>query len=210
MDPETGTMIRSGQESIMNPLDLYMIEKAIMLKEKHGAHVRVISMVPPDSERALREALSMGCDDATLLTDRAFAGSDTWATSRVLTKAIEEAGNVDLILSGERAADGDTGQVGPAVAAWLGIPAITYSSSLEMEERAADGESEGLSVIARRFTVEEGYQVVHVRLPCLVTVMKEIASPRLPTLRGKKRARVAEIAPRGAGSGLSGGAIPLF
>lgn len=209
MDPETGTMIRSGQESIINPLDLYAIEKALALKEQHGAHVRVISMGPPDSERALREALSMGCDDATLLTDRAFAGSDTWATSRVLAKAIEEAGKVDLILSGERATDGDTGQVGPAVAAWLGIPAITYASSLEMEEPAAEGGSEGLSVIARRFT-EEGYQAVRVRLPCLVTVVKEIASPRLPTLRGKKRARAAEIARRGAADlGFEGGSVGL-
>ncbi len=209
MDPETGTMIRSGQESIINPLDLYAIEKALALKEQHGAHVRVISMGPPDSERALREALSMGCDDATLLTDRAFAGSDTWATSRVLAKAIEEAGKVDLILSGERATDGDTGQVGPAVASWLGIPAITYASSLQMEEPAVEGGSECLSVIARRFT-EEGYQAVRVRLPCLVTVVKEIASPRLPTLRGKKRARAAEIARRGAADlGFEGGSVGL-
>jgi len=209
MDPETGTMIRSGQESIINPLDLYAIEKALVLKEEHGAHVRVMSMGPPDSQRALREALSMGCDDATLLTDRAFAGSDTWATSRVLAKAIEEAGKVDLILSGERATDGDTGQVGPAVAAWLGIPAITYASSLEMEEPAENGGSEGLSVIARRFT-EEGYQAIRVRLPCLVTVVKEIASPRLPTLRGKKRAKAAEIARRGAADlGFEGGSVGL-
>ncbi|HPB07996.1 MAG TPA: electron transfer flavoprotein subunit beta/FixA family protein, partial [Rectinema sp.] len=129
MDPETGTMVRSGLESIINPLDLYAIEEALMLKEHFGAHITVISMGPLDAERALRESLAMGCDKAILLTDKAFAGSDTWATSRVLAETIKHIGTFDLILAGERATDGDTGQVGPAVASWLGIPALTYVSS---------------------------------------------------------------------------------
>jgi len=195
MNPETGTMVRSGLESIINPLDLYAIEEALLLKEKYGAQVTAITMGPPDAERALREALAMGCDEAILLTDKAFAGSDTWATSRVLAAAIQHIGDVDLILAGERATDGDTGQVGPEVASWLGIAVLTYASSLEIEfppMNSAENKIKPTAVQARRL-VEEGYQVVHSPTPCLITVVKEIASPRLPTLRGKKYARTAQI-----------------
>jgi electron transfer flavoprotein alpha subunit len=221
MDPQTGTMVRSGLESIVNPLDLYAIEEALVLKERYGAHITVLSMGPPDAERALRESLAMGCDSAILLTDKAFAGSDTWATSRVLAAAIRRAGEVDIILAGERATDGDTGQVGPAVAAWLDIPALTYVSSLEIEAAPLSATTAARSaplsentpaattsapspraapkaIRVRRLT-EEGYQVLEARLPCLVTVVKEIASPRLPTLRGKKFARSAKIVRWGAG-----------
>jgi len=203
MDPETGTMVRSGLESIINPLDLYAIEEALVLKERLGAHITVLSMGPPDAERALRESLSMGCDSAILLTDRAFAGSDTWATSRVLAEAIRRVGDVDFILAGERATDGDTGQVGPAVAAWLDVPVLTYVSSLEVEptplsdspslhentpvatdetplsENVLVATKTGLSprgeptAIRVRRLTEEGYQVLQSRLPCLVTVVKE-------------------------------------
>ena len=205
MDPETGTMVRSGLESIINPLDLYAIEEALILKQRFGAYVTVISMGPPDAERALRESLAMGCDTAILLTDKAFAGSDTWATSRVLAEAIRNIGKADLILAGERATDGDTGQVGPAVASWLGIPALTYVSSLEIESKTENSiiaESDrnctsSLSFLVRRLT-EEGYQNVRAKAPCLLTVVKEIASPRLPTLRGKKFSRSAEILHWGA------------
>ncbi len=220
MDPETGTMVRSGLESIVNPLDLYAIEEALVLKERYGAHITVLSMGPPDAERALRESLAMGCDSAILLTDRAFAGSDTWATSRVLAAATRRAGDVDIILAGERATDGDTGQVGPAVAAWLDIPVLTYVSSLEIEAPplpattathsatlfentlaatiGVPSSGAALKTIRVRRLTEEGYQVLQARPPCLVTVVKEIASPRLPTLRGKKFARGAEIVRWGA------------
>ncbi len=205
MDPETGTMVRSGLESIINPLDLYAIEEALMLKEHFGAHITVISMGPLDAERALRESLAMGCDKAILLTDKAFAGSDTWATSRVLAETIKHIGTFDLILAGERATDGDTGQVGPAVASWLGIPALTYVSSLEIESRTKDSRiaesdhnrTSSLTFLVRRLT-EEGYQKVKVQSPFLITVVKEIASPRLPTLRGKKFSRSAEVLHWGA------------
>jgi electron transfer flavoprotein alpha subunit len=207
MDPETGTMVRSGLESIINPLDLYAIEEALVLKEKLGARVTALSMGPPDAERALRESLSMGCDGAILLTDRAFAGSDTWATSRVLAEAVRRVGDVDLILAGERATDGDTGQVGPAVAAWLDLPVLTYVSSLEIEAAPLSDTTTADSVFLHKTTpaairvrrlTEEGYQVLEAAPPCLVTVVKEIASPRLPTLRGKKFARSEEIARWGA------------
>lgn len=184
MDPDTGTMVREGVDSIVNPLDLYAIEAALRLKEDHGGSITVLSMGPPAAERALREALSMGCDRAFLLSDKAFAGSDTWATSRVLSTAIRHCGSFDLIITGERATDGDTGQVGPGIAAWLGIPVLSHVSQLKLADHS--------SLMATRLT-EEGYQRLEVRLPCVLTVVKEIAVPRLPTLRGKQQARKVTI-----------------
>ncbi len=114
MDEETGTMIREGVEAIVNPLDLYAIEAAIRLKEAHGGEIIVISMGPPKTVKAIREAVAMGCDSGILLTDRAFAGSDTWATGYVLSAGVRRIGRADLIICGERATDGDTGRSGPA------------------------------------------------------------------------------------------------
>jgi len=208
MDPESGTMVRSGQETIINPLDLYAIEAALILKEKVGATVTVLSMGPADAERALREALAMGCDEAILLTDTAFAGSDTWATSKVLATAIRKVGEFDLILTGERATDGDTGQVPPEVASQLELPVLTYVSRLD--SRIAKGISRPVSLRAQRLT-EEGYEVLCATLPCVASVVKEIASPRLPTLRGKKAARIHPIVRWGAQDlGLAPGSIGLF
>ncbi len=188
MDPVTGTMVREGVDTIVNPLDLYAIELAIRLKEKHGGRVTAFTMGPPAADKALKEAMAMGCDAGVLITDRAFSGSDTWATSYALSRAIArmsaQTGGYDLILAGERATDGDTGQVGPCMAAWLDIPVLTYVGSIESSDEG--------SIVARRL-VEEGYQRVRVDLPCLLTVVKEVANPRLPTLRGKKFARQAKI-----------------
>lgn len=184
MDPETGTMIRTGTENVINPLDLYAIETALKLKESSGAAVTVITMGPEQARKVLKEALSMGCDKAILLSDRKFAGSDTWATSYVLSRAILDSGPYDLIIAGERATDGDTGQVGPGIAAWLDIPAVTFVSSIEC------------SVFSRldcSRLIEDGYQRVSVTLPALITVVKEIGAVRLPTLKGKIRARSTEI-----------------
>ena len=189
MDPLTGTMVREGVDTIVNPLDLYAIELAIRLKEKHGGRVTAFTMGPPAADKALKEAIAMGCDAGVLITDRAFSGSDTWATSYALSRAVAKMGVYDLILAGERATDGDTGQVGPCLAAWLDIPVLTYVSSVEA--------SDDHSIVARRL-VEEGYQRVRARLPCLLTVVKEVANPRLPTLRGKKFARQTKIAVYGA------------
>ncbi|GAQ25654.1 electron transfer flavoprotein subunit beta/FixA family protein [Tepidanaerobacter syntrophicus] len=183
MDPETGTMVREGVESIINPLDLYSIETGIRLKEKYGGEIIVVSMGPKKAEEALKEAIAMGCDDGVLLTDRFFAGSDTFATSYTISKAIEKLKPFDLILCGERATDGDTAQVGPGIASLLGLPLSTFTSKVEVE----DGH-----IIANRL-IEGGYEVLNLPMPALVTVVKEIADPRLPTLTGKLKAKKLEI-----------------
>lgn len=183
MDEESGTMIRAGVESIINPLDLYAIEQGILLKEQFGGTVTVISMGPKSAIEAIREAIAMGCDDGYLVSDRKFAGADTWATSYVLANAIRHMGCVDLVICGERATDGDTGQVGPGIASFLNLAVLTYVAGLEVD---AD------SVVVRRL-VENGYEVYRAPLPLVLTVVKEIAYPRLPTLRGKQRARRVEI-----------------
>ena len=184
MDEETGTMIREGVEAIVNPLDLYAIEAAIRLKEAHGGEIIVISMGPPKTVKAIREAVAMGCDSGILLTDRAFAGSDTWATGYVLSAGVRRIGRADLIICGERATDGDTGQVGPGLAAFLDLPVATYVSRIE-------DISPGSCRVHRM--VEKGYEVLEVQMPAVLTVVKEIAAPRLPTLRGKLRAKQTEI-----------------
>jgi electron transfer flavoprotein beta subunit len=185
MDPQTGTMIRDGVETVVNPLDLYAIETAIRLKEAHGGTITAISMGPRSAEKALREAIAMGCDAGVLVSDRAFAGADTWATSYTLSQAIRALGRFDLIVAGERATDGDTGQVGPGIAAWLDLPLATYVAAIT-------GVSEAGTLTVERL-VEEGYQILELPLPALLTVVKEVGAPRLPTLRGKKRAKAAEI-----------------
>jgi len=184
MDPETGTMIRTGVEAIVNPLDLYAIEAALRLREAHGGQVVALSMGPPAADKALREAMAMGCDEAVLLSDRRFAGSDTWATAYALSQAILKLGRFDLIICGERATDGDTGQVGPGIASFLGLPAVTYVSKIG---ELADG-----GVAVERL-VEGGRERLWAALPAVLTVVKEIAYPRLPTLRGKQRARQAQV-----------------
>lgn len=184
MDKETGTMVRDGVESIINPLDLYAIESGISLKEKYGGKVTVITMGPPSAEKAIREAIAMGCDDGILLSGKEFAGSDTWSTSYALSEAIKKRGEYDLILAGERATDGDTGQVGPGIASFLDLPLATYTSKIKDL-----GENE----ITVERLIEEGYEVLRMPLPALLTVVKEISYPRLPTLRGKQRARKVDL-----------------
>lgn len=191
IDPETNTLKREGVESIINPFDMYAIEEALRLKERfgEGAEVVVISMGPPQAEAALREAISMGCDSAILLSDRKFAGSDTWATSYVLAQAIRKLGDFSIILCGKQASDGDTAQVGPGVSMHLNIPQVTYVKKIEKIDK------EGATV--ERMT-EEGYDIVETPLPVLFTVVKEINEPRLPSLKGKMRAKKAEIQVWGA------------
>ena len=196
MDEETGTMKREGVESIINPLDLYAIESGIQLKEKYGGKITVITMGPPSAEKALREAIAMGCDDGVLLSGREFAGSDTWATSYTLSSAIKEM-DYDLILAGERATDGDTGQVGPGIASWLDLTLSTYTSEIIEVNKYEDEDIDYTtvkadSIIVERM-VEEGYEKLELPLPALLTVVKEISFPRLPTLRGKQRSREVNI-----------------
>lgn len=190
MDPATGTMVRDGVESIINPLDLYAIESGLQLKEEHGGTLTAVTMGPPKSEKALREAVAMGCDDALLLSDKAFAGADTWATSYVLAQALKQKiPDFALILCGERATDGDTGQVGPGVATFLGLPVVTYVSKIY------DVRNDGAKV---KRLVEGGYEILQVPFPALLSVVKEISFPRLPTLAGKRKARTLPMPPLGA------------
>jgi electron transfer flavoprotein beta subunit len=184
MDTATGTVIRAGVETVVNPLDLYAIETALRLRERYGGEVTAISMGPPAAMRVLREAAAMGCDRCALLSDRRFGGADTWATSYTLSRAAAKCGPFDITVAGERATDGDTAQVGPALAAWLGIPALTYVSKIE--------EIHGGRIRLERL-VEEGYEMLDAPMPCLITVVKEIAVPRLPTLRGKIKSREMDI-----------------
>ena len=186
MDEATGTMIRDGVDAIVNPLDLYAVECALRLRETMAppCEVVAVSMGPPRAESALREVLAMGADRAVLVTDKAFAGADTWSTACVLAATLRRLQPVDLILCGERATDGDTGQVGPGLAAFLDLPVLTYVSKLALPS-AETCQVERL--------VENGRELLSADLPAVVTVVKEIAVPRLPTLRGKQRARRAEV-----------------
>lgn len=173
LDPITGTLIRDGVPSIINPDDKSGLESALALKDQYGAHVTVLTMGPPQADAALREALGMGADEAVLLSDRAFAGADTWATSLTLAKAIEQM-DYDLIITGRQAIDGDTAQVGPELAEHLGITHISYAEDLENTEK-------GL-VIKRRF--EDGYHMVRVQMPCLITALSEMNKPRYMSVHG--------------------------
>jgi electron transfer flavoprotein alpha/beta subunit len=183
INPETGTLIREGVPSIINPFDMHAIEAGIQIKEKVGGKVTVVTMGPPQAEAALREAIAMGADDALLLSDRAFAGSDTWATSYTLAKAIGKLG-ADIIICGKQAIDGDTAQVGPETAEFLNIPHISYVRKIE--------EASQNSIRVQRM-MDEGYDVVECACPVLLTVVKELNEPRLPSLKGKMAARKAVI-----------------
>lgn len=184
IDPNTNTLIREGVESIINPFDTYAIEEAVRTKEKLGGKVTVLTMGPPQAEAALREAISLGCDEATLLTDKAFAGSDTLATSYTLAAAIKKLGAYDMIFCGKQAADGDTAQVGPGISAHLDIPQVTYIKKIESIQ-------DGLARVERM--TEEGYEVIETPLPAVFTVVKEINVPRLPSLRGMMTAKKAKL-----------------
>jgi electron transfer flavoprotein beta subunit len=184
IDPQTNTLVRQGIASIINPFDTYAIEEGVRIKEKYGGKVTVITMGPPQAEAALREAISLGADDAVLLSDRAFAGADTWATAFTLSRAVAKLGQYDLIICGRQTIDGDTGQVGPELAEMLGIPFIAYVSQIE---EIKDGK------LRVRRLVEEGHEVIEASLPALLTVSKEINVPRLPSLRGIARSKSAKI-----------------
>ena len=174
LDPKTNTLIRDGVPSIINPDDKAGIEAALQLKEKVGGTVPVISMGPPQADAALREALAMGCDEAILVTDRAFGGADTWATSSTIAAALKKV-DYDVIITGRQAIDGDTAQVGPQIAEHLGIPQVSYAEEI-MEA------SEDKLVVKRQF--EDRYHVIEVKTPCLITALAELATPRYMTVHG--------------------------
>lgn len=184
IDPATNTLVRDGVESVINPFDAYAIEEAVRLKEKLGGKVTAVTMGPPQAERALRDAIALGCDEGVLVSDRKFAGSDTWATSYTLSAAIEKTGDYGVIVCGKQASDGDTAQVGPGISAHLDIPQVTYVRKIrEINEKTA---------VVERMT-EEGCDVVETPLPCLFTVVKEINTPRMPSIKGMMRAKNAKI-----------------
>ena len=184
INPETNTLIREGVKSIINPFDMYAIEEGVRIKEKFGGKVTVITMGPPQADSALREAISLGVDDAILVCDRAFAGSDTWATSYTLASAIKKIGAFDLIICGKQASDGDTAQVGPGISGHLDIPQVTYVKKIE--------EVKDKMMRVQRL-MEEGFEIIETPLPCLLTVVKEINEPRLPSLKGMMRSRSSKV-----------------
>jgi len=188
INPETNTLVREGVVSVINPFDMYAIEEGVRLKERFGGKVTVVTMGPPQAQDALRDALSLGADEAVLLSDRAFAGSDTWATSLVLARAIEKSGDVDLVICGKQASDGDTAQVGPGIAAHLNFPQATYVRRVDTVHMDTNPR---MMVVER--LLEEGYEMIELSLPAVITVVKEINEPRLPSLKGKMRARAAQV-----------------
>ena len=194
INPETNTLIREGVKSIVNPFDAYAIEEGVRLKEKLGGKATVITMGPPQAEAVLREAISVGIDEGILLSDRAFAGSDTWATSYALSAAIKKIGAFDLIVCGKQASDGDTAQVGPGISAHLDVPQVTYVKKIE-EVSAEGGSACGgkFKMMRVERMTEEGFEIIEVPLPALITVVKEINTPRLPSLKGMMRAKQAKI-----------------
>ena len=178
IDPKTNTLVRQGVTSIVNPFDKNAIEAGLRLKEKYGGRVTVVSMGPPQANDALKECLAMGADDAVLVSDRAFGGADTLATSYTLAATIRALGHFDVILCGKQAIDGDTAQVGPEMAEHLGITQLTYVAKIDIQ---------GDTVQVYR-EHEEGYEVVEARLPVLLSVVKSINVPRYPTVKGIMKA----------------------
>lgn len=184
IDPQTNTLVHEGVESILNPFDAYAVEEAVRLKEAHGGTVVAISMGPNQVESTLREAVSLGVDEIILLSDRKFAGADTWATSYTLAAAIKYLGEFNLIITGQQAIDGDTAQVGPGIAAHLDIPQTCFVRKVEAIDE---------NKIRVQRLMENGFDTVEMCTPALISVVKEINTPRLPSLRGKRNAKNAQL-----------------
>lgn len=184
IDSKTGRLIREGVESIINPFDEYALEEGVRLKEKFGGKVTVISMGPPQAESALRECIARGADEAILLSDLNFAGADTLATAYTLARAIEKLTPYNIIICGKQAIDGDTAQVGPGIAEKLNIPHICYVRKIT--------ELKNGTICVERM-MEDGYDILETTLPALITVVKEINIPRLPSLRGLMLAKKAKV-----------------
>jgi electron transfer flavoprotein beta subunit len=184
LDPKTNTMAREGVASIMNPFDRHALEAAVQLKGSGGGTVTAVSMGPPQAEEVLREAVSCGADTGILVSDRAFAGADTWATSYTLGLTVRKVGEFDLIICGKQAIDGDTAQVGPGLAQQLGIPYVTCVRRIISCEKG---------VLRLERMMDDGYDEIEVDLPALITVVKEINDPRVPSLKGKMKAKKIEL-----------------
>lgn len=188
LDPISKQLIRDSVPAVINPFDYHALEAAVQLKEQFGGRIVALSMGPAKAEAALREALAFGADEAVLLNDRKFAGSDTWATSYVLARAIRKQGKVDLVLCGRQAVDGDTAQVGPELAAQLGWPQALNAAELQFN---------GEVLLVKRL-LDEGYDRCRVPLPAVLSVVRELNTPRIPTLKGYLSALEAGITFRDA------------
>ncbi len=178
INPETGSLIRDGVPSILNPDDANALEEALTIKDADpdNVHVTVVSMGPPQAQDMLFECLAMGADDAVLLSDRAVGGSDTWATSNAITAAINKLGKFDMIIGGRQAIDGDTAQVGPQIAEKLHLPQVTYVQSCELS-------ADKTKVTVQR-QLEDGYEVIEAPIPCMLTCTKELNTPRYMKMAG--------------------------
>lgn len=184
VDPETYTIIRTGVDAVVNPFDLYAVEVALQIKDKVGGSVIALSMGPPQAESALREVMSMGVEDGILLSSKDFAGSDTLATSYSLSQAIKNIGDVDLVITGRQAIDGDTAQVGPGISEHLSLPLVTdINGIIEISEK----------FLKVKAMIEEGYNIYEIPIPSVISVGKGVGEPRMPSLRHKSRARRAII-----------------
>ena len=178
-----GTLDRGAMLTIMNPDDKAGLEAALRLKDQYGAEVTVVTMGLPKAEEVLREAMAMGADKGILVTDRVLGGADTWATSNAIAAGIKKIGEYDIIFAGRQAIDGDTAQVGPQIAEKLGIPQVTYVKNFELQDQSA--------VVER--SLEDGYEKLKVKLPCVLTAIKELNVPRYMSVRGILRAAKTEV-----------------
>ncbi|BCU66828.1 electron transfer flavoprotein subunit alpha [Sulfolobales archaeon HS-7] len=183
IDPITNNLVREGVPAVINPPDYHAIEEAIQLKEKYGGEVIVVTMGPPQAESALREAIAMGADRAYLITDRSLAGADTWATSYAISKAVKKIGEGDLYIFGRRAVDGETEQVGPQTAKWLGLPFVGYTNSIEIKENRA--------IVTRVTEFEEA--TLEVPIPFVASVVETANKPRQPSIMKLIEAKRAKI-----------------
>jgi electron transfer flavoprotein alpha/beta subunit len=188
IDPETNTLMRQGVPAIVNPFDMHALEAALQLKEQHGGTVTVVTMGPPQATEALRECIALGADKGILVSDRAFGGSDTLATSYTLASAVRKIGKFDLILCGMQAIDGDTAQVGPSMAEELKLAQVTFVCKIDIN---------GENVTVQR-EQDECYEVVEAKLPLLMTVVRSINDPRFPNVKGIMKAKKATFETLGA------------
>ena len=177
INPETGTLIRDGVPSILNPDDANALEEALKLKDKYDdVTVTVITMGPPQAEEMIFECIAMGADEGIIVSDRAVGGSDTWATSNAITAAIKKVGDYDMIFAGRQAIDGDTAQVGPQIAEKLDLPQVTYVEEFDINEDRTE-------VTVKR-QLEDGYELIKVKTPCMLTCIKELNQPRFMNIAG--------------------------
>ncbi|MFA5637274.1 MAG: electron transfer flavoprotein subunit beta [Anaerovoracaceae bacterium] len=186
INPKTGTLIREGVPSILNHDDANALEEALRIKDRYpDTHITVVTMGPPQAKDMLIECLAKGADEAVLASDRALGGSDTWATSNAIAAAIQKLGEYDIIFAGRQAIDGDTAQVGPQIAEKLGLPQVTYVQDFQLEE--------DLKTITVKRALEDGYEVIRLKTPCMLTTIKELNKPRYMHIAGIYQACAADI-----------------